>query len=70
MEHNCFSMKFEYISGITLLHLVRQFRWLEESAVAFYSAQIVLTFEYLHELNIIYVCRIKIFLKRFPNDYF
>ena len=54
-EHHCYSMKFEYISGITLLHLVRQFRWLEESAVAFYSAQIVLALEYLHELNIIYV---------------
>ncbi|CAF2630833.1 unnamed protein product [Rotaria sp. Silwood2] len=54
MEHKCFSMKFEYISGITLLHLVRQLRWFEESAVAFYSAQIVLAFEYLHELNIIY----------------
>ncbi|CAF3611148.1 unnamed protein product [Rotaria sp. Silwood1] len=54
MEHKCFSMKFEYISGITLLHLVRQLRWFEESTVAFYSAQIVLAFEYLHELNIIY----------------
>jgi len=54
-EHHCFSMKFEYISGITLLHLVRQIRWFEESAVAFYSAQIVLALEYLHELNIIYV---------------
>ena len=55
LKHNCFSMKFEYINGITLLHLLRQFRWFEESAVAFYSAQIVLAFEYLHELNIIYV---------------
>jgi len=55
IEHNCYSMKFEYINGITLLHLVRQIRWFEESAVAFYSAQIVLAFEYLHELNIIYV---------------
>ncbi|CAF0821238.1 unnamed protein product [Rotaria sordida] len=54
IEHKCFSMKFEYISGITLLHLLRQVRWFEESAVAFYSAQIVLAFEYLHELNIIY----------------
>ncbi len=55
MEHNCYSMKFEYINGFTLLHLLRQFRWFEESAVAFYSAQIVLALEYLHELNIIYV---------------
>ena len=31
MEHHCYSMKFEYINGRTLLHLVRQFRWLEES---------------------------------------
>ena len=58
MEHQCYSMKFEYISGRTLKHLVRQWRWLEEATVAFYTAQIVLTFEYLHELNIIYViCR-------------
>jgi serine/threonine protein kinase len=55
IKHNCYSMKFEYISGITLLNLVRQIRWFEESSVAFYSAQIVLAFEYLHELNIIYV---------------
>ena len=55
LEHQCYSMKFEYINGRTLKHLVRQYRWLEESAVAFYSAQIVLAFEYLHELNIIYV---------------
>ncbi|CAM4867991.1 unnamed protein product [Rotaria socialis] len=54
IEHNCFSMKFEYTNGITLLHLLRQVRWFEESAVAFYSAQIVVAFEYLHELNIIY----------------
>jgi serine/threonine protein kinase len=55
IKHNCYSMKFEYINGITLLHLLRQIRWFEESAVAFYCAQIVLAFEYLHELNIIYV---------------
>lgn len=55
MEHQCYSMKFEYVSGRTLKHLVRQWRWLEEATVAFYSAQIVLAFEYLHELNIIYV---------------
>jgi hypothetical protein len=55
IEHNCYSMKFEYINGITLLHLVRQVRWFEESTVAFYCAQIVLALEYLHELNIIYV---------------
>jgi serine/threonine protein kinase len=55
MEHNCYSMKFEYINGRTLLHLLRQYRWFEESTVAFYSAQIVLALEYLHELNIIYV---------------
>ncbi|UJR22507.1 hypothetical protein I4U23_025558 [Adineta vaga] len=53
-KHHCFSMKFEYISGITLLHILRQFRWFEESVAAFFSAQIVLAFEYLHELNIIY----------------
>lgn len=55
IEHNCYSMKFEYINGLTLLHLLRQYRWFEESSVAFYSAQIVLALEYLHELNIIYV---------------
>ena len=66
MEHNCFSMKYEHIGGITLLHLVRHYRWLEESAVAFYSAQIVLAFEYLHELNIIYV-RCKKFKSRLRN---
>lgn len=62
-EHHCFSMKFEYISGVTLLHLLRQVRWFEESVVAFYSAQIVLAFEYLHELNIIYVITKKDFLQ-------
>lgn len=55
VEHQCYSMKFEYIHGRTLKHLVRQYRWLEESAVAFYAAQIILAFEYLHDLNIIYV---------------
>ncbi|CAF1604344.1 unnamed protein product, partial [Adineta ricciae] len=53
-QHHCFSMKFEYIHGITLLQLLRRFRWFEESVVAFYSAQIVLAFEYFHELNLIY----------------
>ncbi|CAF1047577.1 unnamed protein product [Adineta ricciae] len=53
-QHHCFSMKFEYINGITLLQLLRRFRWFEESVVAFYSAQIVLAFEYFHELNLIY----------------
>lgn len=62
-EHHCFSMKFEYITGVTLLHLLRQVRWFEESVVAFYSAQIVLAYEYLHELNIIYVITKKDFLQ-------
>ena len=55
VTHQCFSMKFEYVTGRTLFDLVRRVRWLEESAVAFYSAQLVLAFEYLHESNIIYV---------------
>lgn len=54
-DHHCFAMKFEHVSGLTLLHLLRRFRWFEEAAVAFYLAQIVLAFEYLHELQIIYV---------------
>ena len=54
-QHHCFSMKFEYVHGLTLLQLLRRFRWFEESVVAFYSAQIVLAFEYFHELNLIYV---------------
>ena len=53
----CFTMKFESLSGFTLYHLLRQLRWFEESAVAFYAAQIVLLFEYLHESRIIYVRR-------------
>jgi serine/threonine protein kinase len=55
VKHHCFTMKFEYVHGLTLYHLVRRVRRFEESAVAFYAAQIVLAFEYLHELNIIYV---------------
>ena len=57
VTHRCFSMKFEYVTGRTLFDVVRRVRWLEESAVAFYSAQLVLAFEYLHESNIIYVGR-------------
>ena len=55
IEHNCYSLKYEYMNGLTLLHLLRKYRWFEESVVVFYSAQIVLAFEYLHQLNIIYV---------------
>ena len=57
VAHQCFSMKFEYVTGWTLFDLVRRVRWLDESTVAFYSAQIVLAFEYLHESSIIYVRR-------------
>lgn len=64
LDRQCFSMKFELNSGLTLYHLLRRFRWFEESAVAFYAGQIVLVFEYLHDLKIIYVRR-----KNKPNDF-
>ncbi|CAF0801031.1 unnamed protein product [Didymodactylos carnosus] len=53
-DQDCYAIKFEYVTGVTLFHLLRRFRWLEEKAVCFYGAQIVLALEYLHELNIIY----------------